>query len=62
MNNTVATFTNAEYGIEVTVMAVKDGFAVRLRDTDADKYFPATTIYRKKADAIAYAEFCTETK
>jgi hypothetical protein len=50
------TFTNTEYGIESQVTPHSKGFAVALRDTDADAYLGEVRIYKTEDDAITYAQ------
>jgi hypothetical protein len=50
-------FTNTEYGIESMVVAqYQGGYAVALRDTDADLTVGHTRIFKTEADAIVYAK------
>lgn len=52
----VATFPNAEDGIEARVFDLgAKGFSVALVDTDADETFPAWRVFSLLADAEAYA-------
>jgi len=56
MNKILKTLENVEYGIEVTIRANHKGYAVKLRDTDADEYLPEIRIYPTLDAAIQYAE------
>ncbi len=53
-----AEFINADDGIKTTVTKTPQGWAVRLKDTDAGLYLPDVVIYppERKADALSYAE------
>lgn len=54
----LATFTNAEDGMESRVISLRDGrISVTLRDMDADEILPSARIYPadRLADAKAHA-------
>jgi hypothetical protein len=51
------TFTNTEYGIESMVVAqYQGGYAVDLRDTDADMRVGDIRIFKTEDEAVAYAK------
>jgi len=57
----IKVYQNKEYGIESHVIAVwgkenMDGYGVRLKDTDANKFLDITKIFDNERDAHDYAK------
>lgn len=57
----IKVYTNKEYGIESHVIAVwgkenMEGYGVRLKDTDANKFIDITKIFPNEKDAHDYAK------
>ena len=55
MNNIIYTIANDEDGIEARVALNDNGFAVTLKDTDANEIIGIAIIYKNADDAIAKA-------
>lgn len=52
----IATFANADEGVEAIVAKIATGYSVVLRDTDADEILPLVNIYPTAEKALAAAE------
>ena len=53
---TLHRFHNAEVGLAASVVRVPKGFAVSLRDTDADETLPTVLIFQSEKQAVAEAK------
>jgi hypothetical protein len=58
----ISVFKNKEYGIEAHVYAVwgrenMEGYGVKLKDTDANKFLDITKIFPNEKDANDYAKY-----
>lgn len=54
----IASFTNSEVGVESYVIENCFGFAVFVRDTDADEVLGCSRVFPVRADAEHYAHKC----
>ena len=58
----ISVYKNKEYGIEAHVYAVwgkenMEGYGVKLKDTDANKFLDITKIFPNEKDANDYAKY-----
>jgi len=52
----IATFANAEYGLEAIVAEITFGYSVVLKDTDADQIVGFAKVFATEAKALKHAQ------
>lgn len=56
MTNVIATYLNADDGIESRVAHIDSGYSVTIHDVDADEVVGIAIIFKNEADAIKKAQ------